>query len=57
MTELKRWSIQSFERQCPEVWKTFAEPGEERRGKGGPLDETPRRPVSFGAAIGSRQVR
>jgi hypothetical protein len=57
MTERKRSSIQGFERQCPEVWKTFAEPGEERREKGGPLDGTPRRPVSFGAAIGLQQVR
>ena len=57
MTERKRSSLQSFERQCPEVWNTFAEAGEERREKGGPLDETPRRWVSFGAAIGSQQVR
>jgi len=57
MTERKRSSIQGFERQCPEVWKTFAEPGEERREKGGPLDETPRRLVKLGAAIGSQQVR
>ena len=57
MTGPKRSSIQGFERQCPEVWKTFAEPGEERREKGGPLDETPRRLVKLGAAIGSQQVR
>jgi hypothetical protein len=57
MTEQKRSSIQGFERQCSEAGKTFAEPGEERREKGGPLDEMPRRSVSFGAAIGSQQVR
>ena len=57
MTEQKRSSIQGFERQCSEAGKTFAEPGEERREKGGPLDGTPRRPVSFGAAIGLQQVR
>jgi len=57
MTEQKLSSIQEFEPQYPEAGKAFAEPGEERREKGGPLDETPRRWVSFGAAIGSQQVR
>ena len=57
MTEQKLSSIQEFEPQYPEAGKAFAEPGEERREKGGPLDETPRRSVKLGAAIGSQQVR
>ena len=54
MQDKRPSSVQEFEKQYPEVWKSFAAMGAACHESGGPLDERTRRLVKLGIAIASQ---